>query len=691
MQNHPFSLKKLLAFKKNNELENLKEILPYCLYLRLSYTYDDIETLFFDHVNTLLDKNQRIEIIKNVMNESMEWRFYRFEDSNIYVKSRPTLYHKNLNKRNNGGLWFLECKDIIILEEIFLFDVQKKRKNILEEYKFKYEKYKKLENSESGNLQMIEIDSSGNTDCKNNTEIEESLLKTESQNIICENNLDNKILEKTILEDQKSKSLDNLLNSNKEKEKSLLEDQKKKLLDSLNNDNIILEKIILEDQKRKTLDNSMKDNKEKEKSLFDEQEKKLLNKSSNNNKEIEKSLLEYQKNELLNKSSNNKEKEKSLFDEQENELLNKSSNNKEIEKSLLEDQKNELLNKSSNNNKEKEKTINNDQKRKSTSNSKSSQIKNNQTLLLFAKKENKKESTNTEFKGRFIPLIFDENVTVYKRNDPRFQGQFTLRKPKDIENPKKLTFIKFHDSIRPPFYGFKDKINCKNSLQKLSDSIDYEFDSEIEWEDTEDADDIGSTDEEEEEDSYSNNDWIDSNSESEEEGFIGKKPYLVFPNSIFLKFTEFDQNFLKIPLFEFSKFPEELIPLLKESFIKEEDFKEEDFKEEDLSKSDSSKSGLSKSGLSKSGLSKPSLSDPSINDPPLKKPSQNHPSLKKPSTNDPSPNETSTKDSPLKQIDVFKFAKIFSEKNYIKYQIVIKKIKDLFPEKFQNDSLDLKS
>ncbi|TBU00241.1 putative chromatin assembly factor [Hamiltosporidium magnivora] len=618
MQNHPFSLKKLLAFKKNNELENLKEILPYCLYLRLSYTYDDIDTLFFDHVNTLLDKNQRIEIIKNVMNESMEWRFYRFEDSNIYVKSRPTLYHKNLNKRNNGGLWFLECKDIIILEEIFLFDVQKKRKNILEEYKFKYEKYKKLENSESKNLQMIEIDSSGNTDSKNNTEIEESLLKTDEKNIICENNLDNKILKKTILEDQK-----------------------KKLLDSLIKDNKILEKIILEDQKRKSLDNSMKDNKEKEKSLFDEHEKKLLNKSSNNNKEIE----------------------KSLFDEQENELLNKSLNNKELEK-----------------------TINNDQKRKFTSNSKSSQIKNNQTLLLFAKKENKKESTNTEFKGRFIPLIFDENVTVYKRNDPRFQGQFTLRKPKDIENPKKLTFIKFHDSIRPPFYGFKDKINCKNSLQKLSDSIDYEFDSEIEWEDTEDADDIGSTDEEEEEDSYSNNDWIDSNSESEEEGFIGKKPYLVFPNSIFLKFTEFDQNFLKIPLFEFSKFPEELIPLLKESLIKEEDFKEEDFKEEDLSKSDSSKSDSSKSNLSKPSSSKSSLSDPSINEP-----SQNHPSLKKPSTNDPSPNETSTKDSPLKQIDVFKFAKIFSEKNYIKYQIVIKKIKDLFPEKFQNDSLDLKS
>ncbi|TBU04248.1 putative chromatin assembly factor [Hamiltosporidium magnivora] len=669
MQNHPFSLKKLLAFKKNNELENLKEILPYCLYLRLSYTYDDIDTLFFDHVNTLLDKNQRIEIIKNVMDESMEWRFYRFEDSNIYVKSRPTLYHKNLNKRNNGGLWFLECKDIIILEEIFLFDVQKKRKNILEEYKFKYEKYKKLENSESKNLQMIEIDSSGNTDSKNNTEIEESLLKTDEKNIICENNLDNKILEKTILEDQKSKSLDNSLNSNKEKEKSLLEDQKKKLLDSLNNDNKILEKIILEDQKRKSLDNSMKDNKEIEKNLFDEQE-----------------------NELLNKSLNNKEKEKSLLEDQKNKLLNKSSNNnKEIEKSLLEDQKNELLNKSSNNNKEKEKTINNDQKRKSTSNSKSSQIKNNQTLLLFAKKENKKESTNTEFKGRFIPLIFDENVTVYKSNDPRFQGQFTLRKPKDIENPKKLTFIKFHDSIRPPFYGFKDKINCKNSLQKLSDSIDYEFDSEIEWEDTEDADDIGSTDEEEEEDSYSNNDWIDSNSESEEEGFIGKKPYLVFPNSIFLKFTEFDQNFLKIPLFEFSKFPEELIPLLKESLIKEEDFKEEDFKEEDFKEEDLSKSDSSKSGLSKSNLSKPSSSKSSLSDPSTKEPSQNHPSLKKPSTNDPSLNHPSTKDSPLKQIDVFKFAKIFSEKNYIKYQIVIKKIKDLFPEKFQNDSLDLKS
>ncbi|KAL0266172.1 UNVERIFIED_CONTAM: hypothetical protein PYX00_011889 [Menopon gallinae] len=96
-----------------------------------------------------------------------------------------------------------------------------------------------------------------------------------------------------------------------------------------------------------------------------------------------------------------------------------------------------------------------------------------------------------------------------------FKPQITVRKREDIVNPRKVTYIKFFERVKPSTYAVvKDKLFIRNSLRRLPNVLDYEYDSDLEWEDCDDAEDVGSTDESEETDGEDDIDFVDTDSET---------------------------------------------------------------------------------------------------------------------------------------------------------------------------------
>ncbi|AFN83714.1 hypothetical protein EROM_090980 [Encephalitozoon romaleae SJ-2008] len=173
-------------------------------------------------------------------------------------------------------------------------------------------------------------------------------------------------------------------------------------------------------------------------------------------------------------------------------------------------------------------------------------------ILKFVQIEGKKKSSRNTL-GQFSPISFGDEVIISTLASPI---NSTVRIRKDLQNPKRLSFIKFSDQLKPPFYGFREeKLHVRNSLLKLPQVLDYEHDSD--WEDAEDAETIGTTEEEseEEEGSY---EWIELDSERREMSRLTKKPSLSFPSFKLNISSLFSPSWASLPLVDREVFPEEL-------------------------------------------------------------------------------------------------------------------------------------
>ncbi|KAM0686405.1 hypothetical protein COBT_002371 [Conglomerata obtusa] len=255
-----------------------------------------------------------------------------------------------------------------------------------------------------------------------------------------------------------------------------------------------------------------------------------------------------------------------------------------------------------------------------------------QNILNFNLEKINPEKTNTHGL-RFKPVKTDPKYT-FQYHQERFKKLFTIRRPKDIYNNikinnnldknnncintnesidkhdninslnkkdssiniektktlmyktsinndlmansvlgiSKITFIKFHDQIRPPLYEIKKKIGNRNTLKKIKD-VNYEYDSDAEWiyEEGESVD-ISET-ESEETPRSDDSEWIEK--DENEIGIVSgkkyEKPLLQECNAIFDIFVH-DEEWLNIPLKKRDFFPEDLVEKLrlytgKEDFI----------------------------------------------------------------------------------------------------------------------------
>lgn len=184
----------------------------------------------------------------------------------------------------------------------------------------------------------------------------------------------------------------------------------------------------------------------------------------------------------------------------------------------------------------------------------------NPSLLSFARPEPKQEKAELEERGsRFQPLV---SLRMAKKSG-------TVRRRDDIVSPKKVTYIKFFDRIKPAIYKIVyDKFFVKDSTKKLPCVVDYDYDSELEWEDFEDAEDIntttGSSEGEEEDDN--DLDFIDTESDTTVDKNF-KAPSIKFPVLDVQIFCDY-KNDLEAPLFRHETFPDHLVPTL-ESEVKD--------------------------------------------------------------------------------------------------------------------------
>ncbi|EJW01452.1 hypothetical protein EDEG_00444 [Edhazardia aedis USNM 41457] len=189
------------------------------------------------------------------------------------------------------------------------------------------------------------------------------------------------------------------------------------------------------------------------------------------------------------------------------------------------------------------------------------------------KKVEKKTEIEENDGIRFKPLEKTYDFE-FKYFDNRFQKIFTVRKKRDIrhhEINKKITFVKFHDQIKPPIYEIRDKVGNRISHKRIIEMfIDYEKDSDDDWfvEEGEDIDtDTSDTISEDTEVSESESDWTDKENEPDFEDsrycgnevkYIYKKPEINFnvPKTEFFK--NFDPKCLSVPLLRSKTVSDEL-------------------------------------------------------------------------------------------------------------------------------------
>lgn len=128
-----------------------------------------------------------------------------------------------------------------------------------------------------------------------------------------------------------------------------------------------------------------------------------------------------------------------------------------------------------------------------------------------------------------------------------------------------MTYIKLIERIRPSVYqSSKDKYFFKDSTRKLPIGVDYDFDSDLEWEDCDDGEDIDSADESEDSDESIDSDFIESDSFSDDKQY--HVPELSYPVLKFETFYDYVENF-QIPLIQLNVVP----PHKKELLMKEYD------------------------------------------------------------------------------------------------------------------------
>lgn len=195
-------------------------------------------------------------------------------------------------------------------------------------------------------------------------------------------------------------------------------------------------------------------------------------------------------------------------------------------------------------------------------------------MLKFIRKEGKREKVEVSRLGPFTPIHFDDNVVL---SGPRTPVMNTLRMRKDIQDARKLLFVKFSDQLKPPIYRFRtDRLNIRNSLSRIPQVLDYECDSD--WEEEEDAESIDSTEGDSDEMDEGDYEWIDSDVENVELAKSNKKPSVTFPPCEFIVVASFPGPWLQLPLIERDVFPEECLEIFRQgladakhvgSFVKE--------------------------------------------------------------------------------------------------------------------------
>jgi len=172
------------------------------------------------------------------------------------------------------------------------------------------------------------------------------------------------------------------------------------------------------------------------------------------------------------------------------------------------------------------------------------------SLLDYCKKINIDENKKVE-NVRFQPIKNTVKIPKNKR--------FTFRCNKDIVKACRLTYIKFHDQLRPPTYCHLEKEGNRNSLKKLD--IDYEFDSDCEWI-VEEGESVDSETRSVDDHSSITEEWIEKDSgEVEKRGY--KKPEIEIIDVPFVVLKEISNEF-ELPLLKRDDVPEELVCVLKE-------------------------------------------------------------------------------------------------------------------------------
>ena len=177
-------------------------------------------------------------------------------------------------------------------------------------------------------------------------------------------------------------------------------------------------------------------------------------------------------------------------------------------------------------------------------------------MLKFLKPGPKKEKTESQG-WRFLPLL---PPNLYKTQD-------SVRKREDIVNPKKVTYIKFFERIKPAIYRVvEDKLFAKNSVNKIPFVLDYEYDSDLEWEYCEDAESVESTSDSEDVEEEEEIDFVDPESDASTDSRL-RIPSISFP-VLDVEILHDYRDELNKPLFRHETFPEHLISKL-EGEIKE--------------------------------------------------------------------------------------------------------------------------
>lgn len=155
---------------------------------------------------------------------------------------------------------------------------------------------------------------------------------------------------------------------------------------------------------------------------------------------------------------------------------------------------------------------------------------------------------------RFQPLILSNHITLKSYKSNRISA--------NIKKPIKLTFIKFHDQIKPPTFCVYKKSNQRITYKKIDFITNYDVDSDENWI-YEDGESIDSEDSVSEEEVSEDNEWIDK------EGAVVtsmkyKKPEILHENIVIEYFKVFDESYMEIQLKRESKFDEGLEDSLKE-------------------------------------------------------------------------------------------------------------------------------
>jgi hypothetical protein len=198
--------------------------------------------------------------------------------------------------------------------------------------------------------------------------------------------------------------------------------------------------------------------------------------------------------------------------------------------------------------------------------SKKRQASTSINTLRFTKIDEKRERAACSTLGPFVPIVFDEDIVMCS-SDPR--AMKTVRMRRDIQDPKRLVFFKFHDRLRPPVYHFRPpRVRRRNSLRAIPEVLDYEEDSD--WEDGEDAETIGSSGDDDDDVEESSQEWIDSDSGSVELTKSSKRPSLVFP-AVKFNVVDEDEYWRSLPLTERDHLPQDCMDSLMKGLEEAED------------------------------------------------------------------------------------------------------------------------